>query len=307
MRFMVRRRSFLVATIFGCSLLLASCNSSPKGIRVGSKDFTEQLILGEMYALLLEAAGLPVERRLNLGGTPLAQQGLLQGEIDLYPEYTGTGLLTVLKESPTPFLATTAQDTRRNIYEAVRQGYQEKFALIWLDPAPLNNTFALTMTQEKAQALGINTLSELWAKAQNLVLVGPPEFEVREDGLPGLEAVYGAFPFKAYKPVDPGLRYQAIRNQEADVVVSFTTDGEIKSLNLKTLEDDRQFFPPYQVAPVVRQQLLDQYPQVADILNQLAPRLTDEAMQGLNNQVNGQGQEPAEVARSFLENQGLLD
>jgi osmoprotectant transport system substrate-binding protein len=269
-----------------------------QAVRVGSKDFTEQFIIGEMYAQLLEDAGFQVQRRLNLGGTPVAQQALLSQEIDLYPEYTGTGLLTVLR------LPVSAD--RQQVFETVRDAYADQFNLVWLEPAPMNNTQALAMTRERAEQLGIRTISDMVARADELVMAGPPEFQEREDGLPGLRQAYGDFNFREYRSVDPGLRYQALTQGQADVVVAFGTDGEIAAFDLVLLEDDQGLFPPYQVAPVVRQELLDASPRVAEVLNALSPRLTDEVMQRLNYEVSGNQREPADVAREFLESEGLL-
>ena len=274
-------------------------NDNAKGlVRVGSKDFTEQFILGEMYALVLENSGFKVERKLNLGGTPVAQAGLISGEIDLYPEYTGTALLTVLKE-PT-------NSDRQQVYDTVAQGYKDRFNLIWLDPAPMNNSQALAMTQEKAQQYSIQTISDMVAKADQLTIVSTPEFQEREDSLPGLKRVYGDFNFKKLIPVDPGLRYQALFGGEADVVEAFGTDGQISANNLVVLEDDKGLFPPYQVAPVVRQEALDVAPGIRDALNALAPKLTDETMRRLNYEVDGNKREAAEVAKEFLIQAGFL-
>jgi osmoprotectant transport system substrate-binding protein len=284
------------------SLTLAGCGAGTGGDRptvvVASKDFIEQFILGEMYALVLEEAGFDVERRLNLGGTPVAQAALLEGEIDVYPEYTGTGLLTVLG------LEVMSDPTA--VYNTVKEEYEEQFNLTWLEPAPMNNTQALAMTQERSDELGIRTFSDMVAQADQLVLVGPPEFGEREDGIPGLRQVYGDFEFQEFRPIDTGLRYQALVSGEADVVVAFGTDGELAAFNLVTLEDDMGLYPPYQVAPVIRQSVLEANPEIADALNELAPLLTDETMQRLNNEVSGEGREPDEVAREFLLEQGLI-
>lgn len=280
----------------------SSGNSAAAGsgatIVVGSKDFTEQFILGEMYALMLENAGFKVDRKLNLGGTPVAQQALLSKQIDLYPEYTGTGLLTVLKQP--------VSSDRQQVFKTVHDMYQQQFSLIWLDPAPMNNTQALAMTQEGAQKYGIKTISDMAAKASELVMAGPPEFQEREDGLPGIQKAYGNFKLKAYKSVDSGLRYQALTQGQADVVVAFGTDGEIAANKLVVLQDDKNLFPPYQVAPVVRKEVLDANPQVATVLNQLAPKLTDDVMRQLNYEVSGNKREPADVAKEFLKSQGLI-
>lgn len=267
-------------------------------IRIGSKNFTEQFIVGEMYALVLEEAGFTVERKLNLGGTPVAQAALVAGEIDVYPEYTGTGLLTVLK--------LPVNTNPQAVYDTVNAEYQKQFNLRWLAPAPMNNTQALAMRADRAAALGIVTFSDMVAQADQLIMAGPPEFQEREDGLPGLRLVYGDFALKEYKAIDPGLRYQALRNNEVDVVVAFGTDGQIAADNLVLLQDDKGMFPPYQIAPVVRQAVLDANPRVAEVLDALAPKLTDAVMQRLNYEVDGKQREPADVAREFLLAEGLI-
>lgn len=294
------RRLLLLLWLAVLTMVLAiACNSSTSGaIKVGSKDFTEQLILGEMYALVLEDQGFKVERKLNLGGTPVAQASLQSGQIDLYPEYTGTALLTVLKEP--------ANSDRKQVYKTVADNYKQKFNLIWLEPAPLNNTQALVMTQAGSQKYGIKTISQMIAKANQLTMIGPPEFEAREDGLPGLKKAYGDFKLKKFIPADPGLRYKTLNSNQADVAVAFGTDGEISALNLVLLEDDKNFFPPYQVAPVVRQEILEKNPAIQDALNTLSPKLTAETMQRLNYEVSGKQREPTEVAKEFLSQQGFL-
>jgi osmoprotectant transport system substrate-binding protein len=283
----------------GILIACASNSESPQAaIKVGSKDFTEQFIIGEMYALTLEQAGFTVERKLNLGGTPVAQSALENDEIDLYPEYTGTGLLTVLK-APTP-------SNPQDVFKIVSEGYKQKYNLTWLEPAPMNNTQALAMTEAGSKKFGITTISQMAAKASQLTLIGPPEFEVREDGLPGIKAKYGNFELKEYKSVDAGLRYKGLVDGEADVAVAFGTDGEIGAFKLVLLEDDKQLFPPYQIAPVVRQETLDANPNLATALNALAPKITTEAMQRLNYEVSDKQREPADVAREFLTQQGIL-
>lgn len=293
----------IVWTLLSMLLLtavLAGCGGGgEKTVTVASKDFTEQFILGEMYALLLEDAGFTVERKLNLGGTPVAHQALLDGEIDVYPEYTGTGLLTVLKLD--------VMSDPQAVFDTVKADYAEQYELAWLDPAPMNNTQALAMTKERASELGITTFSDMVAHADQLVLIGPPEFAEREDGIPGLKRVYGDFEFSDFLTVDPGLRYQSLLNGEADVVVAFGTDGELAAYDLLSLQDDKGLYPPYQVAPVVRQSVLDDNPDVAEVLNKVAPLLTDTTMQRLNNEVSGNGREPEEVAREFLVEEGLIE
>lgn len=267
-------------------------------ITVGSKDFTEQFILGEMYVLALENAGFTVKRKLNLGGTPVAQKAMENGEIDLYPEYTGTGLLTVLK--------LPLEKDPRKVFELVSQAYLKKFNFVWLDPAPMNNTQAFAMTRKVASELGIKTISDMAAKADQITLIGPPEFAQREDGLPNLKKDYGNFKLKRYVSVDAGLRYRGLVEGEANLAVAFGTDGEISAYNLLLLEDDKGIYPPYQVAPVVRAQTLKANLKIQSVLNTISGRLTNTVMQRLNNEVSGKQREPADVAKEFLTQEGLL-
>ena len=269
-------------------------------VTVGSKDFTEEFIVAEMYAQLLENAGFTVTRKLNLGGTPIAQAAIVKGDIDLYPEYTSTGLLTVLK-------LPSMQDPMQ-IFSTVKSGYEQQFKLTWLTASPFNDTQALAMTQATADKYGVKTYSDLAAKADQLVLGGPAEFLSREDGLPGLQKAYGGFKFKDTKQLGTGsLRYQALLDGQIDVVVSFGTDGQINGDHLALIQDDKSFYPIYNIAPVVRMDTLQKYPQIATVLNKLAPYLTDAVMSGLNWQVDGPSKlEPAAVAKAFLQQNGLL-
>ncbi len=283
-------------------LLMPACGGSSTPaptIRVGSKEFTEQLILGEMYAQLLEDTGFVVERNLGLGGSPALQDALVTGKIDLYPEYTGTALMTVLK--------LPVNTDPQQVYETVAQGYKEQFDLVWLDPAPMNNTYVLVMTREGAERYGIQTISDMVAQAGELTMAGTVEFANREDGLPGLKRVYGDFELSRYIPIEPDLKYKALVEGEADVITGFGTDGQISAFDLVALEDDAQLYPPYQVAPVVREKILLDHPEIRDILNALAPLLTNETMRRLNNDVSSNKQEPSAVAKTFLTQQGLID
>jgi osmoprotectant transport system substrate-binding protein len=171
----------------------------------------------------------------------------------------------------------------------------------------MNNTQALAMTRETAEQYGITTISDMVPHASELVMIGPPEFQEREDGLPGLKKVYGNFTLKEYKGFETGLRYPTLISGEADVVVAFSTDGEISEFDLLVLEDDKAIYPPYQVAPLVRQDTLDAHPGIAEVLNTLAPYLTNKTMQRLNYEVSGNKKEPAEVAKTFLVAEGLLE
>jgi osmoprotectant transport system substrate-binding protein len=270
-------------------------------IKVGSKDFTEEFIVAEMYAQLLENAGFKVERKLNLGGTPIAHTALTNGEIDLYPEYTSTGLLEVLKKEP-------IKDANQ-IVETIRKEYESQYKLTWLSPSPFNDSNTFAVSQDTASKYSLKTFSDLFAKASELRLGGPVEFPERGD-TKNLEQTYGAkiSSFKEYKQLGTGsLRYDALKSGDVDVVIAFGTDGRIKGDKLVVLQDDKGAYPIYNIAPVVRQDTLQKYPQIADALNKLAPLLTDEVMSGLNYQVDGPDKlEPGVVAKAFLEQQGLL-
>lgn len=283
------------------ALVLSACGGSAASapIKVGSKDFTEEFIVGEMYALMLENEGFTVERKHNLGGTPVAQAAITKGDIDLYPEYTSTGLITVLKQKP---IADPAQ-----ILSTVKGEYEKQFQLTWLTASPFNDTNGLATTKAVADKYGIKTYSDLAAKAGELRLGGPAEFAEREDGLKGLQTAYGGFQFKEFKQLGTGpLRYDGLKNGEVDVVVVFTTDARIAADNLVVLQDDKTFYPIYNIAPVVRQDTLQKNPKIADALNKLAPLLTDDVITDLNAQVDIDKQEFAAVAKTFLQTAGLI-
>jgi osmoprotectant transport system substrate-binding protein len=294
----VLSRSRLLALLAAAPL--AACGQRLSAtVRVGSKNFTEELILGELYAQMLEGNGVPVTRRLDLSGTNIAMAALQRNEIDLYPEYTGTALLDQLH-------LPVDSDAAR-VYRTVKEAYAAKYDLRWLAPAPMNDSQALASTQPTAQRYGLRTLSDVSAKAPQLVLGAVPEFLKREDGLPGLRKRYGGFAFKSVKLIDFGLKYQALTHGDIDVVVAFTTDGVIKADNLLVFADDKHLFPAYQVAPVVRASTLAAHPQVATQLNRLSPLLTDEVMRDLNLQVDGpQKREPEDVAHDFLQEHKLV-
>lgn len=315
---MVRSIRMLLAFTTLVGVLLAACGAPAQTtqpttapqptpaeaapVRIGSKNFTEAILVAEMYALALENAGIRVERKFNLGATPVAHTALVNGEIDLYPEYTSTGLLEVLKQAPI--------SDARAILEAVRKGYEEQFKLTWLEPSPFNNTNALAMTRQRAEELGIRTYSDLVARSGELKLGGPPEFPERED-TKGLMAAYGFDPKfigDNFVQLDTGaLRYEALTKGDIDVVVAFGTDGQINGLGLALLEDDKNYYPIYQIAPVIRQDTLAANPAIAETLNKLAPLLTNDIMSGLNWQVDGpEKKEIADVARAFLQQQGFI-
>jgi osmoprotectant transport system substrate-binding protein len=288
---------------------------------VGSKDFTEQFILGHMYIKVLEDMGIATEDSTNLGGTQIAQQALISGDIHLYPEYTGTGLTEVLGLSvedvlgggATPVAGAEASpaattDASQAVYDAVKAAYAEQFGLVWLERSPANNTQALAVKRSFSEENGITTISQLAENAGDLVVSAPADFPEREDGLLGLQRVYGSgFDEIEVLPVAPGLKYQALEDDQAQVVLAFGTDGQIAGLDLVVLEDDLSLWPPYNIAPVVRQEVLDAYPDVEGRFNEVTTSLTDEILSDLNWRVDGDAkEEPADVAESYLTENGFI-
>ena len=291
-------RARALALIASAPLAVSCGGGGGDSLKVGSKNFTEELILGELYAQALEHAGTGVTRKLNLGTTDIAMAALKRSEIDLYPEYTGTALLNVLHLPP--------DSDAKHAYGTVKSAYAKQFGLVLLAPAPFNDTQAMATTQAVAGRVGLGRLSDLALHANELRLGAVPEFLTRADGLPGLQKRYGGFKFKQTKVIDNGLKYQALERGDVDVVIAFSTEGQLKSENLVVLEDDKHLFPSYAVAPVVRKAALDAKPSLAPALDKLAPLLTNDVMQNLNLQVEGsQKREPADVARDFLKQNGL--
>ncbi|MGD2253412.1 MAG: glycine betaine ABC transporter substrate-binding protein [Anaerolineales bacterium] len=298
---MKKRMLISISMLAMAALLLAACGGGKAAvtIRVSSKEFTEQFLLGNMYEMLLDEAGYDATYA-PVGGTSENHAALLAGEIDLYPEYTGTALLTHLEGSYDPTMS--AED----VYDIVAQEYADRWDLVVLDSTGFNNTYCLTMTQEMADDLGVVTLSDLSVKAPELVFGTTQEFPERPDGLVGLQDTYGGFNFAEVVALDPGLLYAGLDEGEIDVTTCFGTDGQIAAYNLVVLVDDLGFWPPYPVAPVIRSEVLEANPDIAEILNQLAPILDGTTMSGLNWEVAGNAREADEVAREFLLANGLI-
>lgn len=274
--------------------LLAGCGTRREGrLVVGSKNFTEQVILGEILATLIEErAGIPVRRRLNLGGTFICHQGLIAGELDLYVEYTGTALTAILKRAP---VADPAAALR-----IVREAYEKDIGLVWTEPFGFNNTFAMIVTRESAAREGLRKISDL-ARVQETFRAGfGYEFVERADGYEGLAAAYGLRFANRPREMDLGLIYRALAEGEVDVVAGNATDGVIAGLSLVALEDDRRYFPPYDAVPVIRRETLDRHPSLRPLLAKLGGAITADAMARMNLAVDGEFRDPREVARAFV-------
>ncbi len=266
---------------------------------VASKDFTESILVSELYAQALEAEGFAVERKQALGGTPIIMAAMQAGEINLYPEYTSTGIAMVLKESP--------EFDPNEAYEKVKKGFKERFDMVWLDMSQVNNSQGMAITQKAADEYGVKTLTDLSKAAPHLRLCSTPEFEERADGLAGLKGRLGGFDFASVKVFDKGIKYEVLRRGEADVNVCFTTDAALSKGDIVAVEDDIRFWPPYNLAPVIRADALAQSPRIAEILNKVSAALDTATMQGLNARVDIDQKEYKEVASAFLKEKELVE
>ena len=281
------------AKIIGCLiLLLAAGCGRPARIVVASKNFTEQVLLGEILAQQIERRlGVTVDRRLNLGGTMLAHEALVKGDIDIYPEYTGPALTAVLKQPPVSDPAAALEQTRA----AYRQ-----WRLEWLKPLGFNDTFAMIVRGDTARAGNLKTLSEAAAKQAWRLGVGY-EFQQRPDGLAGLVKAYGLRIAGDPVSMDLGLLYAALGAQKVDLIAANSTDGLASAIDVTILADDRHYFPPYECAVVARDDTLARYPQLRPAVEELSGRLSDEVMRKLNYEVDGKHRSAVEVARQFLQ------
>lgn len=283
------------AVIFLAPLIGGSEQTLVAGGKLGS----EPEILINMYQLLIEQeTDLEVELEPGLGKTSFVFNALETGSIDLYPEFTGTAISEFLKE-------TAVSTDQEEVYRQAKEGLDERFGLVLLEPMSFNNTYALAVTQEFAAEYELETISDL-ARVEDEVRAGfTREFADRQDGYVGIQALYG-IQFANVVTMEPSLRYPALESGEINVVDAYSTDSEVRRYNLKVLEDDRGLFPPYQGAPLLRRETVEQFPEAAEALNQLAGLITDDEMREMNYQVDVEGKAASEVARTFLEQQGLL-
>jgi glycine betaine/choline ABC-type transport system substrate-binding protein len=284
---------------FVCVVLLAlpACRSHPH-IVVGCKNFSEQIVLGELIAQQIEnKTHLPVERRFYLGGTYIAHQGILAGRIDIYPEYTGTALTAILKEQPS--------SDRKAVYDRVKSEYERRFHLTLGPPLGFNDTFAIEIRGEDARRLHLQTLSQ----AANYTPQWRPgfgyEFMERRDGYKGLVATYGLRFAAPPRIMDLGLLTRALKDHQVDLIAGNMTDGLIPALDLFVLEDDKHYFPPYEAVAVVREQTLEEYPEIRGALSELGGKISDAEMRQLNYAVDGQKKDVKQVVADFLRSKGL--
>ena len=281
--------------IAGLTLLftLAACSKKSSTIRVGSKNFTEQVVLGEIIAQHLEhRLQQKVERRLNLGGTLLAHGALLNGEIDLYPEYTGTALTAILKDAP--------DNDPTRVLARVRSAYADRFHVDWLDPLGIDNSFAMVVSGADARAKRLENLTDAAMETTGWALGVGYEFQQRPDGLAALDRTYHLRWTGNPKSMDLGLLYKALEDNQVTMIAANATDGLLSKLDLKVLADDRHAFPPYQVSIAVGQKRLNDTPGMREALQELSGKFTNQTMQQLNYQVDGEHRPVSQVAAEFL-------
>lgn len=283
----------LVFTFAGCG------KKEEKKVVIASKPMTEQFILVEMLTALIEAkSDIKVEQKMGIGGgTANIHPGIVKGDIDIYPEYSGTGWLFVLKED--------LINNPDELFTKTKEKYNSEYNIKWMEPYGFDNTFALVMDKDLAKELEIETYSDLALKSNDLKFGAEYDFYEREDGIQGLKKLY-PFNFKEEIEMDIGLKYEAIKNKKVDVINAFSTDGLLLEYNLIVLKDDKYFFPSYKGATLVRNETLKKHPELEEILKTLENAISDEEMIYLNFLVDKENKDPKEVAKKFLEDKGLI-
>jgi len=293
------RRFYTVALLGIAAFLLTGCAPPrPDHPVVGAKNFTEQVVLGELLAQEIEAkSNLKVERRFYLAGSYICHQALIAGRIDAYVEYTGTALTAVLKQP--------VDRAPQRVLDSVRRLYRARYNVAVAQPLGFENTFAMVIRGSDARALHLTSLSQAARYTPNWRLGAGYEFEQRPDGLRGLSAAYGLRFAAAPRTMDLGLLYRALNAHQVDMIAANSTDGPIQAFGLTALEDDRHYFPPYQAVPMVRAEALKRWPQIQDALDALAGKITADDMRAMNEAVDGQHRDPAQIVREFRVRIGL--
>jgi osmoprotectant transport system substrate-binding protein len=296
----VKRWNPICLIVLAAALLFSSCSSShPDRVVVGSKNFTESLMLGELLAEKIEAdTHLKVERRFYLAGTYICQQALLAGRIDIYPEYTGTALTAILKQK--------VGGDKAEVYRRVKSEYESRLALTLGPPFGFNDTFAMEIRGDDARRLGVKTLSQAAAFAPQWRAGFGYEFMERPDGYAGLATAYGLHFAAPPRVMDLGLLAPALKERQIDIAAGNATDGLIPALDLFVLEDDRHYFPPYEAVAVIRQQTEQRHPEVAQAIAELGGKISDAEMRQLNYALDGQHRDVKDVAHEFLLSKGLV-
>lgn len=292
-KYIVKAVSFIIALVFTFSLSYSTVTFSKSNkptVTIGSKDFTENLIVSEIYSLALEDNGFNVKRKFNISSS-IIHNAITSGDIDLYPEYTGTGLLSILKHK----LVTDP----KKVYNIDKTEYSKKFNIVWLNYSPANDGQGLVINKAIADKYKIKTISDLQKKASKIRFASQGEFDLREDGLPALKKVYGPFNFKSKAIYDNGLKYSILSSNKADLAVAYTTEGQLVNPKFLVLEDNKHVWPPYNIAPIVRKGVLDKNPKIKTILNKVSATIDTKTITRLNAKVDVNKQEYEKVAKQF--------
>ncbi|PHV69898.1 glycine/betaine ABC transporter substrate-binding protein [Sporanaerobium hydrogeniformans] len=294
----LKRRILIISSVL-CLALLGGCSAKSNTIIMGSKDFDENIILAEIMAQLIEnQTQLKVERKLNMGGTFVNFEAIKNGQIDIYPEYTGTALTAQLKMD--------VLSDANEVYEIVKDEFDKQFDIKWLKPFGFNNTYAMGVAPDIAEKYQLEKNSDLVPIANELIFGAEHEFFDRQDGFDGFIATYNIDHFKENAKMNVSLKYQAIGEKKIDVTDVFATDGQIIKYSIKVLEDDLHFFPPYYAAPIIRNETLKKHPELEEVLNKLEGKIDDKKMTQLNYKVQVEKQSVEEVAKAFLETNNLI-
>ena len=297
----IRKYSLITAVFIGFIFIfsvMASIAENKKKITVGSKNFSEQVILGNIISDLIEEhTDLKVDRKLSLGSTQITFSGIINDEIDIYVEYTGTGLVNILNMPGSSDPDVT--------YNTVKKVFDEKYHIKWLKPLGFNNTYTIATTKEIKEKYNLHKISDLKAVSDTFTMSPTIEFSNRKDGLLGFMKAYD-MKFKSINPVDGAMRYSAIESGKSQIIDAFSTDGLLLAFNLEVLEDDMNFFPPYYAVPIIREAVLIEHPDLEEVLNMISGKLDDKTMRALNYKVDKLGEDPAKVAHEYLVENGLV-
>jgi glycine betaine/choline ABC-type transport system substrate-binding protein len=292
---MHRRRALATLAALGGAALAGGCKRSSR-VRVGSKNFAESVLLGEILAQQLARRGLEVDHKANLGGTFVCHRAMLSGDLDVYVEYTGTALVAILKDERIPRLTDPAE-----VRAAVEKAYLEKFGLEWLPGLGFDDTFAILVRKADADRLGLAKVSDLGPHAGDLHPGFGYEFVERSDGFRAFCAAYGLTFKDPPATMELGLTYRALAESKVDLIAGNSTSGLIDKLGLVQLVDDEHFFPPYEAAPVVRRAVIEKTPKIASVLGELSGKLTTAKMRSMNDAIEAGGRAPRDVAKEFLD------
>jgi osmoprotectant transport system substrate-binding protein len=284
--------TMLATLLTGCSNTSKTASSDDSPLVIGSKDFTESIIIAEVYALALEDNGVKVERKLQLGSSVI-HDAIVNDEIDFYPEYTGTGLITRLEEDP-------IYDPEE-CYEKVKASYTEKFDITWLAHSNVNDSEGIAMLSSDAEKFGIKTFSDLWAQSSNIVFGANGEFYEQAGVFDRLQEVYGEVSFKDAVTMDHTLSFQAAKSGDVNAISVYTTEGSLAGGDFVILEDDKACWPPYYLAPIIRNDALNAHPEVAEIVDKVTATFTDENVIAMNAKVDNDGEEYSDVAKEYYE------